>query len=77
MHQQLKQKAFWFHYNKPLSRQLKKNMLTLHFEGVCHFVAGLDCEVPIKTRNRRSQPHCVMAGKASSITIKNEIAVIN
>jgi len=72
-----KQKAFWFHYNKPLSLQKKKNMLTVHFNGACHFVEGLDCGVPIKTRNRKSQPRCVMIGKATQITILNEIAVIS
>lgn len=71
-----KQQAFWFHYNKPLSLQRKKNILTVHFNGVCHFVEGLDCRVPIKTRNRKLQPRCVMAGKASDIRIENEVAII-
>jgi hypothetical protein len=72
----VKQKAFWFHYNKPLSLQRKKNILTIHFDGACHFVEGLDCRVPIKTRNRKVQPRCVMAGKAVSIKVENETAVI-
>jgi hypothetical protein len=71
-----KQKAFWFHYNKPLSLQRKKNILTIHFDGACHFVEGLDCRIPIKTRNRKIQPRCVMAGKAPEIKLENETAII-
>ena len=52
-------------------------MLTIHFNGACHFVEGLDCRVPIKTRNRKMQPRCVMAGKATQITISDEIAFIS
>jgi hypothetical protein len=76
MNTTVKQQAFWFHYNKPLSLQRKKNMLTVHFNGACHFVEGLDCRVPIKTRNRKTQPRCVMSGKATLITISNETAII-
>jgi hypothetical protein len=68
---------FWFHYNKPLSRQHNRNFLTIHFKGACHFVTGLICNVPIATRDRKSQPRCVMAGDAANITITDGIATIN
>jgi hypothetical protein len=61
--------AFFFHYNKPLSQSWGRNILSIHYKGYCHFVEGLKCNVPIATRNRKSQPRCVMAGKASEIKI--------
>ncbi len=40
-------------------------------------VSGIDCRVPIATRNRTRQPRCVMAGEAGTINIRDGIAVIN
>jgi hypothetical protein len=70
--------AFWFHYNKPASRQQGRNVLTLHYRGACHQIHGVDCYVRLQSRDRKQQPRCVIAGKANSITIepKTKIAVI-
>ncbi len=68
-------KSFWFHYNKPASRQQKKNVLTIHYEGACHLVNDIECRVPIHVRHRKTQPHCVMAGKGV-VSIENGKAVI-
>lgn len=68
---------FWFHYNKPLSRQRNANVLTVHFKNACHFVTGIECRVPISTRDRKVQPRCVMAGTANSITISDNVAIIS
>lgn len=67
--------SFNFHYNKPASLAYGKNMLTVHYRGVCHIVEGIDCKVPIKTKNRNTQPRCVMVGKGI-LTIKDNIAII-
>lgn len=67
---------FWFHYNKPASRAQQRNVLTVHYRGACHLVTGIDCQVPIATRDRTSQPRCVMAGDAQHIEINHGIAVI-
>jgi hypothetical protein len=61
----LLKKAFWFHYNKPMSARRGQPILTIHYGGVCHFVTEIDCKVPVKTRIRKSQPRCVMAGKGN------------
>lgn len=71
----LLKKAFWFHYNKPMSAKAGHPILTIHYSGACHFVTEIDCEVPIKTRIRKSQPRCVIAGKGI-IEIKDGKAVI-
>ena len=62
--------SFFFHYNKPLSQQRGKNILSVHFRNACHFVESLSCNVPIATRNRKTQPRCVMSGRASSIELR-------
>jgi hypothetical protein len=71
-----KPRAFWFHYNKPLSRQRKRPMLTIHYMGKCHFVKSVklvNCDA--FTRIRKVQPRCVIAGKGV-IIIKKEQATI-
>lgn len=73
----MKPQKFWFHYNKPESRKLGKNVLTIHFNNVCHFVTGLICNVPIATHNRKAQPRCVMTGSANNIIINDGVAVIS
>lgn len=65
----MKKFAFFFHYNKPLSKKLGKNILSIHWQDACHFVEGLRCNVPVHTRNRKRQPHCVITGKAERIEI--------
>ena len=70
-----KSRAFWFHYNKPESRKRKKPILTIHYDKQCIFVENVVCTVPLKTRIRKSQPHCVLAGKGCVI-IKDRIAYI-
>jgi hypothetical protein len=67
--------AFWFHYNKPASRKMGAPVLTLHYQGACHFVRRIDCRVPVQTRERKRQPHLVMAGKGN-VTISSNTAVI-
>lgn len=68
--------SFFFHYHKAASLKAKANRLTVHWQGQCLIVAGVDCRVPIKSRNHKTQPRCVMAGKAREITIVDNIAVI-
>jgi hypothetical protein len=67
--------SFNFHYNKPASKAANHNILTVHYRGVCHLVSDLICEVPIRVRHRKRQPHCVMAGKGI-VKISNGKAVI-
>lgn len=71
-----KSKSFWFHYNKQQSKQLNRNILTIHWEGKCHFVESIDCRVPVKTRSRKTQPRCVLAGRGV-VVITDKQAVIS
>ena len=60
-------KSFWFHYNKPESKRRGHPVLTLHYEGRCHYVRSIVCNVPTYTRERSTQPHVVVAGKGAVI----------
>lgn len=55
--------AFWFHYNRPASRHAGHPVMTVHYQGSCHTVRHIQCHVPVLTRERKSQPHVVMAGR--------------
>ena len=59
----MKARAFYFHYNKPESLKQKRNVLTVHQSSVCHLVHNLIVNVPVRTRSRKTQPRCVLAGK--------------
>jgi len=67
--------AFWFHYNKPASRAAGHPVLTVHCQGACHTVRHIECHVPVRTRERKSQPHVVMAGKGT-VCFSGETAYI-
>jgi hypothetical protein len=67
--------AFWFHYNKPLSKQRGYPTMTVHCQGACHFVRHIECHVPVRTRERKSQPHVVMAG-SGTVCFSGETAYI-
>lgn len=60
-----KDAAFWFHYNKPAARKSGHPVMTVHYRGACHMVRHVHCDVPLRTRERSSQPHVVMAGRGS------------
>lgn len=67
--------AFWFHYNKPESRRTGHPVLTLHHKRACLLVRNIVCNVPVRTRHRKSQPHVVMAG-SGSVRIAGDTAII-
>lgn len=67
--------AFWLHYNKPESQRRKHPVITVHYKGVCHLVRGVICEVPTFSRERKQQPHLVIAGRGE-LTIQNDTAFI-
>lgn len=69
-------RAFWFHYNKPMSRKVGRPQLTIHWQGACHVVDSIECCVSTKSRVRKSQPHVVIAGRATGISFNNGHALI-
>jgi hypothetical protein len=69
-------RSFFFHYNKPASAKAGEPRLSVHWAGACHIVGAVECHVPIASRNRRTQPRCVMSGKCTEIWIQKGLAII-
>ena len=67
--------AFWFHFNKPESKKRGRNVLSVHYRGKCHMVESIECNVPVRTRDRNCQPRCVVAGDGV-VSIEGTRAVI-
>lgn len=65
-------KAFHFHYNKPESLRQQRNVLTVHQAGKCHLVHHLVVNVPTRTRHRKTQPRCVIAGYGTVTFVLDE-----
>jgi hypothetical protein len=55
-------RVFFFHYNKPASRQAGKPVLSVHWKGACHFVDNVVCCVPCSGKINKRQPYFVMRG---------------
>lgn len=71
----MKPYSFFYHYNKPASKAAGRNILSIHYRKQCHLVHDIVCNVPTKTKTRKTQPRCVMAGKGV-LTVKNNIGYI-
>ena len=58
----MKKKRFYFHYNKPKSLQQNKVIMSVHYDGACHYCENIICNVPTQTKINKRQPRSVMAG---------------
>lgn len=67
--------SFFIHYNKPASLAAGKNILTIHYRGICHQVEDFVCSAVIRPRSRKTQPRCVLAGKGT-VTVTGKFARI-
>jgi hypothetical protein len=59
-----------------MSKKMGKNILTIHYRKRCILVEDIECNVPIKTCHRKTQPHCVLCGRGV-VTIVDKKAFIN
>lgn len=67
-----KKYSFFFHYNKIASRKAGRNKLSIHYKGKCYLVDGIECNVPVFSKDNKRQPHCVMKGSAKDIIIATD-----
>ena len=72
----MKKFKFFFHYNKLLSKQKGKPIISFHHHRTCYFVENLEINVLTKGEIRNKQPYFVIVGKANRIEIENNIARI-
>ncbi len=70
-------RSFFFHYNKPASRSKGKPVISLHYKDRCLLVDNIVCKVPTNGRINKRQPFFVIAGKASDVSIKDNIAYVS
>lgn len=73
----MRAKTFFFHYNKPQSLKANKPQITVHYNGVCHIVDNIICNVPTFGHIRKAQPRFVIKGKTKEFVIENGVAHIN
>lgn len=65
---------FFFHYNKPASRQRLKPVISVHYQKRCVLVDNIVCNVPTKGKLNKRQPFFTIIGDAKSIEIIDNIA---
>ena len=58
----IKKKRFWYHYNKPASKNAGRNVITVHWEGRCYPVNKVICNVPTESHDQKRQPYCIIRG---------------
>jgi hypothetical protein len=63
---------FFFHYNKPASKQAGRVKWSVHFRSTCSVVDSINCTVPCKSKVNKRQPYAVMIGTATNVTIVTE-----
>jgi len=68
--------VFNFHYNKPQSRKTGKVKWSVHYNKKCHIVEKIICGVNTHSHSQKRQPVAIMKGKAKSIVIVDNTAII-
>ncbi len=63
---------FFYHYNKPASHKAGRAVLSLHFNHTCHLVNSITCNVPTRTKERKTQPRMVVQGQANEIMLGSD-----
>jgi hypothetical protein len=71
----MKKYSFFYHYNKPASAAAGRPQLSIHYRGQCHIVDELSCAVPTYSKIRKTQPHIVIAGKAT-LRVENRKGIL-
>jgi hypothetical protein len=72
----MKNRIFWFHYNKPESSKQNKPQITLHYKKQCIILDNIIYNVPTWGHINKSQPKFVVRGRCKEIIIENKIAKI-
>jgi hypothetical protein len=55
-------RVFFFHYNKPASKQAGRPRISVHWNKTCYIVDNVECDAPIKGHINKRQPYFVMKG---------------
>ena len=63
---------FWYHYNKPKSREYKAPIMTVHYKGHCIHTRSIVCDASTETHRRERQPYMVVRGWTTDISILDD-----
>lgn len=69
-------RVFYCYFWKAYYRQVKKHKWCIQYKGKRHIVNGFKILVPTESKTRKRNPHAVLWGKCSKITIKQGFAII-
>lgn len=69
-------RVFYCYFWKSFYRQTKKHKWAINWKGKKLIVNGFKILVPTETKSRKRNPHAVIRGKASKITVRNRFAII-
>lgn len=72
----MKERSFYFHFNKPASRQAGKPQISIHYQNTCHIVDNVVCKVKTEGKINKRQPLFVMRGKCSKFQIQKGVGII-
>ena len=69
-------RVFYCFFWKSYYRKAKKHKWCIQYKGKKLIVDGFKILVPTETKSRKRNPHAVIRGKASKITVRNRFAII-
>jgi hypothetical protein len=69
-------RTFICYFWKSYFREKKKHQWIIQWKGKKKIVSGFRILVPTESKSRNRNPHAVLTGKASKITVRNKIAII-
>jgi hypothetical protein len=64
-----KQYRFWFHYNKPVSKQTGEHLWSVHYRKKCYIVKEIQLLATAFSKINKSQPYAVMQGYATDVVV--------
>lgn len=70
-------RVFYCYFWKAYHRKTKKHKWCIRYKGKIHIVNGFTVKVPTESRSRKTNPHAVLAGKATKLTLKNNYATLS
>jgi hypothetical protein len=69
-------RPFYCYFWKSYFYKTKKHQWIVKWKGEKKIVNGFKILVPIQSKSRKTNPHAVVTGLASKITVRNKIATI-
>ena len=68
----MKKYRFFFHYNKPLSKQRGEHIWSVHWRNKCYFVKNIICQPETTSKTNKTQPYVVMRGFTHKVLCNND-----